>query len=165
MAEEVPDKGWVMMRMMELKEASAALQANVDSLQLTKCTFFSRCLRSVRFPFQAFQHALGVLSFSCIQSLVPLFWLPFKPFSKHCGSACGPLAARAMSVCVGCVCVQILRPAQVGTLLVQAYPFHPDVLAVLALVAEEAGEPPVEQLLAAGITAGAAPQLALAAAG
>ena len=42
---------------------------------------------------------------------------------------------------------------QSASFAVQAYPFSPDMLAVLGVLAEEAGEPPIEQLLKADMTA------------
>lgn len=45
--------------------------------------------------------------------------------------------------------VQILRPLQCASFVVQAYPYLPDTLAMLGILAEEAGEPPIRQLMAA----------------
>lgn len=50
------------------------------------------------------------------------------------------------------MCLQILQPLQCANMLVQAYPFMFDMLAVVSIVAEEAGELPVRQLMAVGGT-------------
>lgn len=41
--------------------------------------------------------------------------------------------------------VQVLQPLQSASFAVQAYPFTPDMLAVLGILAEEAGDPPMMQ--------------------
>ncbi len=50
---------------------------------------------------------------------------------------------------MGGVCAQILQPVQGGSLIVQAYPFPPDLLSVIARLAEEAGEPPARDIMKA----------------
>ena len=46
--------------------------------------------------------------------------------------------------------MQILQPTQIASLIVQSYPFRPDLLQIMTLIAEEDGEPPIAELLAAG---------------
>ena len=44
--------------------------------------------------------------------------------------------------------VQVLQPIQAAKLLVQAFPFPPDLLSVISTLVEEAGEPAAIELLA-----------------
>ncbi len=46
-------------------------------------------------------------------------------------------------------CAQVLRPVQGANLVVQAFPFAPDLLAVLSCLGAEAGEPSARDLLRA----------------
>lgn len=46
-----------------------------------------------------------------------------------------------------CAQMQVLRPVQAANMVVQAFPFHPDLLAVLSCLAEEAGEPTAMDIL------------------
>ena len=48
--------------------------------------------------------------------------------------------------------MQVLQPTQVARLVVQSYPFRPDLLQIMTLIAEDDGEPPIAELLAAGCT-------------
>ncbi len=43
----------------------------------------------------------------------------------------------------------MLRPVQAANMFVQSFPFGPDLLAVLSVLSEEAGEPPVRDILRA----------------
>ena len=45
--------------------------------------------------------------------------------------------------------LQIMQPMQCASMVVQAYPFMFDMLAVVSVVAEEAGEQPDRQLMVA----------------
>ncbi len=44
--------------------------------------------------------------------------------------------------------VQVLEPVQCAKLIVQAYPFPPDLLSVISTIVKEAGEPAAADLLA-----------------
>lgn len=52
-----------------------------------------------------------------------------------------------MTPCPGCA--QVLRPVQGANMVVQAFPFGPDLLAVLSCLSEDAGEPTARELLRA----------------
>lgn len=45
--------------------------------------------------------------------------------------------------------MQVLRPVQAANMFVQSFPFGPDLLAVLSVLSEEAGEPPARDILRA----------------
>ena len=49
--------------------------------------------------------------------------------------------------------VQVLEPVQCAKLIVQAFPFPPDLLSVISTLVKEAGEPAAVDLLAARPTA------------
>lgn len=51
---------------------------------------------------------------------------------------------------------QILRPVQSGRLIVQAYPYPPDLLSVIARLAEVAKEPPAQEIMRAAAQEAAA---------
>jgi hypothetical protein len=53
-------------------------------------------------------------------------------------------------------CAQIFTPMQYARFVVQAYPFLPDMLAVIMVLAEDAGEPSTRELMAAGVLPAAA---------
>ena len=44
--------------------------------------------------------------------------------------------------------MQVIDPVQAAKLIVQAFPFPPDLLSVISCLVEEAGEPPAGDLLA-----------------
>ena len=53
-------------------------------------------------------------------------------------------------------CAQILKPIQLARFAVQSFPFLPDMLAMIMVLAEDAGEPSTPELMAAGILPAAA---------
>lgn len=53
-------------------------------------------------------------------------------------------------------CAQIFTPLQYARFVVHSYPFLPDMLAVIMVLAEDAGEPSTQELMAAGVLPAAA---------